>query len=253
MYWSIVDIVEDVFREAFTEDEHKCLLYKNPWLLHELKNEFYMIINNRKEDFFLLIDNFDYPNISRQEVEVFFQKIIEFINKSKTTESLFIPFLLNMFESFFESANFDNLVLIYDNKNKELIDNLSYFYNYCISLFPNSEHIFDRETQIEDILRKIKIVYGDSEVNYKFIDSHKSIEIQLSDLICGLLAKHFSYIQNYPIFSLQESRNNFNQVQLDNLFKLGKILSVSRSYSPEFLHYITPLDTIRKNEIFLTI
>ena len=90
--------------------------------------------------------------------------------------------------------NQDAAIFIQDEKDGELLKQLTEFYKAEIYTFTNSTLRFDRQNQIENELKNDPVVVNENIMeNYSFIDSKSNAMIQCSDiavisvLTCSLL------------------------------------------------------------------
>ena len=81
--------------------------------------------------------------------------------------------------------------------------------------------------------------------------SKEEVGIQISDVIAGLLGRHFTYIRNHTLPELRNRKSTFSQIQQRNLEMLRTLIDRSDAYSDGFFHVVLPLDTIFKNNTFL--
>ena len=92
---------------------------------------------------------------------------------------------------------------------------------------------------------------GDRRLDYRFADSKDDIGIQISDVITGLLGRHFSYIQAFSLARLRERKAAFGDQQRENLQLLRLLIDRSDALSDGLFHVVLPLDTVFKNNAFL--
>ena len=82
------------------------------------------------------------------------------------------------------------LCFLTDNENLMLMDGYESLYIKPIYMFPNSEHIFDEETEIMKKICSTPIILGGNELhNYSFVKSTENRIVQLSDVIIGIIGK----------------------------------------------------------------
>lgn len=114
-------------------------------------------------------------------------------------------------------------------------------------MFINSTHIFDRELQIEEIIKDITLIYNNNEVkNFEFRDSKHDFYIQVSDCIVGLLGNLFTFLNKHTIDEISTELENLNKDQLKTLKLLTKIINKSEKENKAFLHHISCSDEINK-------
>lgn len=88
-------------------------------------------------------------------------------------------------------------VFIQDEKELEMLSELSNLYRSEIAIWLNSQIIFDNESDIIFELKRKPVMINNSFVsNFTFIDSKKNIMVQLSDVAIGITSKYLSFIDN---------------------------------------------------------
>ena len=75
--------------------------------------------------------------------------------------------------------------------------------------------------------------------------------VQISDVIAGIVGKHFGFIGEHSLPVLRDKKRNFSQVQLRNLSLLRTIIDRSNEFSEALFHSVAPLETMFKNNAFL--
>ena len=121
------------------------------------------------------------------------------------------------------------LPFLHDNKPGELIDNFSMHFVQPMCLFKHSSHVFDRETYVEKLLESFEIVDGQKRLDYRFADSKSEIGIQISDVVAGLMGRHFTYLQSHTLPELIKKKASYSDNQLGNLRLLRTLVDRSRS------------------------
>lgn len=150
-----------------------------------------------------------------------------------------------------KAANLPELPFIVDNDDDVLIDGFDSLYLRPLYIYPKSSHIFDNETEVQEALGNTQIEYRGGFVKYSFVDSLDCIEVQLSDGICGLLGRHFNFLEEHSAKDLIEFKKNLNSVQCQTLSLLKELVDMSDAQSNGFLHRIAPMDSDFKNDYFL--
>ncbi|MBY6266596.1 hypothetical protein EI613_32650 (plasmid) [Azospirillum sp. 412522] len=242
LHWSIVDIIDSLAcDERIKFSDHH---------LH-LKSELYHAATFNSSAFMNLLQKFSYPNVERGSVSLFLSEISKFVESSR-------PYNRNHFSSLLKKVLKQSwrlpgleLPFLHENRSGELIDNFSVHFLHCVCMFKNSSHIFDTEKYVERILSNIELREGSRILDYRFVDSKSEVGVQLSDVVCGLLGRHFSYIQSHSLSALRERKSKFKSQQLATLYKLRDLLLRSDLYSDGLLHSVLPLDTLYKNNFFL--
>lgn len=240
VYWSIIDIVDSVLGNDFAMMRFHL----------ELKNELHHAVSCNVPAFMSLLHSFDYPSVERVKVQPFLAAISQFLETHAPTDRNIGTTILKQTMQRAATQNLE-LAFLHDNEPGELIDNLSGHFLHCMCIFKNAEHTFDRETYIERILSNREIRNGDQRLNYHFADSKDEVGIQLSDVVAGLLGRHFSYLQDHSLPLLRERKAAFSETQIKNLHLLRAVIDRSDALSDGLFHAVLPLDTHFKNNAFL--
>jgi hypothetical protein len=239
MYWSLIDIIDSLMGDDIRVQFHHM----------ELKSTLYSSVCHSPAEFMKLLHSFSYPNIERNSVAQFIASICRFLDQHGAQDNEEeIRFLKSILENALE---IDELVFLHDNSPGELISDFSLQFLHRVCVFKNSTHIFDRETYVESILQNTALHSDSGRLDYQFADSKSEVCIQLSDVITGLLGKHFTYIQDHTLNELMKRKAAFSVMQLRNLALLKKHIDRSDAVSDGFCHTIGPLETINKNNVFL--
>ena len=242
LYWSILDIIESLMPDGRIEINE----------IHiELKNELYFAVTLKPSQFMALLHSFGYPNIQRPDVGPFLEAVLRFVVQCVPVDRNVVTAILK--QTLRRAANLPDLELIFlhDNQSGELIDDFSVHFMHCICIFKHGTHVLDRETYIEKTMKKVELRDGDRLLDYRFSDSKNEIGIQVSDVVTGLLGRHFSYLQQHSLPQLRQRMACFSNQQLQNLELIRKLIERSNSFSAALLHAVLPLDTNFKNDEFL--
>jgi hypothetical protein len=134
-----------------------------------------------------------------------------------------------------------------DEENYVLIGNFSQFYLRPIYLFENSNHIFDNEVAIAEILANYRIINDNKEIkNYSFVDSQSNLFVQASDIFVGLMGKLANYINTNSIEKIIDDLSSLSDKQLNNIDSLINLLNKSHRKNIAFLHSIDSYEELTK-------
>lgn len=232
LYWSIVDIVDSAILNSevamqLGSDYHKFL-----------KNDLYKLAKLELESFQELFYNFNYPNIKKESVSEFIEELTSIFDEYIDTPEFHLG--LESLRQILKEANKNNsLPLIMDGKDHCLINNFLKFYLRPIYLFNNSNHIFDNEETILEMLVKDKIIDESKEIkNYSFIDSEGDIFVQASDIFVGLMGKFTNYINTNSRDKIISDFDSLSEKQLKNIDSLINLRDKSHNKNIGFLHWI---------------
>ena len=231
LYWSILDIIE-----SLRADER---IHINECHM-ELKTELHHAVVQNLLGFLALLHGFGYPNVPRGQVRPFLEAILEFVEGYVPEDRSAATWLLRQTLRHAARLPALELTFLHDNEPGELIAD-----------FKNASHVFDEETFIEKVLAKFELREGTRRLEYRFADSKAEMGIQLSDVVAGLVGRHFSYLQDHSLTELMRRRAGFTEVQLGNLARLRTLIDRSDAFSDGLFHVLMPLDTCFKNNAFL--
>ena len=245
LYWSIVDIVDSII-------EHLDFVNQRFFIASHMmvKSDLYKVISVDQELFLKMLREFDYPNIKVDKVSEFTGFLIGFVRVNSSILDEDRKYLLN---KFMEGAKGSpELFFIMNEKDHILISDFFEFYLRNTFLFKNSKHIFDTEKEIETIFSKYELS-DDGQVinNYSFVDSKSMYEVQVSDVIAGLLAKYFTFIADTSTEDLKNIKNNLNDIQKNNLKLLETLIDKSENVSRGFFIKVASEDEHLKNNYFM--
>lgn len=241
LYWSLVDIVDSLW------DEPEVRQYM-PYVMH-IKSELFNLANADLDRLVPIFKKYRYPNIQRSASSAFmmeFSFLLESVSKKPQSDiSKLVIYMIR------KAASLPELPFIVDNKDDILIENFDHLFLRPLYIYPNSSHVFDKETEVQEALGNTQVKFKGGFVDYSFVDSQDCIEIQLSDGICGLLGSHFNFLEEHSAEKLIEIRKNLNPVQCQTLSLLRKLIDISDAQSNGFIHRISPMDSDFKNDYFL--
>jgi len=242
LYWSILDIVESLM----PGDPLGII----PFHL-EIKSELHYFVSKNSYEFMQLLVNFNYPNIKRSEVSSFLSEILRFLDSQVVEDrSLATPILKQTIRNASKIRGLE-LPFLHDDEPGELIKDFSPHFLHRLYLFKNSSHTFDRETHIEKVLSKVEVYDGSKRLDYIFLNSKSSIGVQISDVVAGLMGRHFGFVSQNSLPVLRQKKKSFSQAQLKTLELLRLLIDRSNAFSEGLLHSVAPLETLLRNDAFL--
>ena len=242
LYWSILDIIESLQADDRFEI-NECHM--------ELKTELHHAVVQNLSGFLALLHGFGYPNVLREQVRSFMEAVLEFVNEHVPQDRSAATWVLR--QTLLRAARLITLELVFlhDNEPGELISDFSIQFLHRIYVFKNASHVFDEETYVEKVLSQLELREGERRLDYRFADSKAEPGIQLSDVVAGLVGRHFSYLKDHSLKELMQRRAGFTELQLANLARLRRLIGRSDAFSDGFFHVLMPLDTCFKNNAFL--
>ncbi|MGE3613410.1 MAG: DUF3800 domain-containing protein [Sulfurimonas sp.] len=239
-YWGTVDIIDSLVYNGFDYS-----------LVPHLKNKLYKIILKDKASFAQLLHTYEYPNIKKEEINSFIDKVLTFMQQHKSKENN-QAFCFELEKLLYGAFGKKELVFIQDEEQHILIDSFFPFYVRSLEVFKNDKHVFDHEPTIEESFEKNKVYITKQQINnYEFIDSTQSELIQVSDITAGFLGKYFSFLNSLADEKVYEVLKGLTPLQKNNLVLLKKIVEKSEQKNPYYLHSTVPMDYFVKNSLFL--
>lgn len=239
--WTILEIIESIVANDAFRDELS--------IHRELKNELYRFATSDLPKFLNILHNYHYPDIPRAQTSQFIHDVRAFIQANWPIKPTPVAILLN--DILVKASSLKELVFLADEKRGLLIDGFENFFLNRICTFKNSKHIFDEEKEVQKVISRFRIMNGTREMDYVFMDSKEVPEIQISDVIVGLLGKYFTFIEKKSFPTLMRIRETLTSTQVKNLGLLGDLISMSDAVSNNLIFRITTLDSDWKSDAFL--
>lgn len=240
LYWSIADIVDSAIANS------EVAMQLGLGFSNHLKNDLYKLAKLEIDLVTELFYNFGYPNLKKESVLEFVEELTSIFDEYLDTQEFHFG-LESLRQILKEAKKKNSLPFIMDEEDHILIENFSQFYLRPIYLFKNSNHIFDNEVTISEIISKYTIIDGNQEVkNYSFIDSQSDLFIQASDIFVGLMGKFFSYINTSTRENIVGDFESLSERQLNNVDALIDLIDKSNNKNVAFLHSIDSYEELTK-------
>lgn len=245
LYWSIVDIVDSVI-ENLNHVERQFFIQAHMLV----KSDLYKVIVSNESLFLEKLRDFEYPNIKSDRVGEFANFLVSFVKGNSEALSEDRKYLLNKFMEGAEGST--ELFFIMNEKDHILVSDFFIYYLRNTYLFKNSKHFFDEEKEIEAIFNKYDLVdQGVIINNYTFVNSEEMLEVQVSDVLAGLLGKYSTFLSDTGKDQIKIIKNNLSQQQLSNLNLLEKLIDKSDAVSRGFFYRCVSEDEYLKNNYFM--
>lgn len=124
-------------------------------------------------------------------------------------------------------------------------------YAQNVTMFINSEHIFDNESDVQENFSEIEMTcQGKIIDNFSFVDSKSNVFVQASDVIIGALGKFFSFIRTLDISTLDHLVSELEEIQLENLDLLLNLYNKSLQKNSSFINSLeSDSELIKLNKI----
>jgi len=229
-YWGIVDIIESVFLILPNE------LKLRHW---EIKNCLYNALTTDIENTVNMLHTYNYPDIDSSKISKFYDDISCVVKKTISTNKYLCESLLYALQI---GGTQDEAVFIQDEKKLILVDNYSIFYRDRLLTFPASNHYLDMEEAVKTSLDLTRNSFqGTPLLNYKFLNSHESDFIQLSDVIIGLMAKIINYCNRLTESQIISFRRNLGNTEIHILKLTEELITRSQDESRAYFQNVVPL------------
>ena len=245
LYYSLVDIIDSLISK---EDDNKFISNNRT-----LKATIYDVLKNNIEKTKDIIKKYGYPNIENDNVQPFILDLISLVeqdleNSTFYMEKVRLNFLLELLEN---SKGREELVFLSDEDEHILVKQLNEIYAQNVTMFINSEHIFDNESDVQENFSEIEMTCQDKIIdNFSFMDSKSSIFVQASDVIIGALGKFFSFIRTLDISTLDHVVSELEEIQLENLDLLLNLYNKSLQKNSSFINSIeSDSELVKLNKI----
>jgi hypothetical protein len=227
-YWGIVDIVESV------------CLPPDLILLHlDMKDYLYHALTLEIENTVAILHAYNYPDIDTSNIRSFYEKISSIVKEVHDGNRYLRDALLHVLEI---GSNQGESVFIQAEERSILVDNYSCFYRDRILTFPTSNHIIDTEEEVKTSLDQINNSFkGSGLSNYKFVNSHESEGIQLSDVVIGLVAKIVNFCNQRTEFELISFRRSLGGAECCILDLVEELITKSDNKCRAYFHNVIPL------------
>lgn len=182
--------------------------------------------------------HYGYPNIADENVHEFCEVLIGWIEEIEA-ENEADDFALESVRQLLKSARKKKkLCFLTDNENLMLMDGYESFYIEPIYMFPNSEHIFDEETEIMKKICSTPIILGENELhNYSFVRFTENRIVQLSDVIIGIIGKLMLYANVSTLPEIKKEMASLSPQQEKNVSLLNNLINASSDHFLAFIHY----------------
>lgn len=257
-YWAFIDVIDDCVeycvelnRVVFNNGEHR---HKTEV---ELKDALYWVLKEDKEKFLSVVKEHCFPSILGRESELIkglHALTVDLHSKaqSKAFQDKRMRGAVNkLIMLLHRSLDINEMTFTHHSEEGELVDGLAIFYQNRGMMFRNSSHIFDGEEIVEADMSKLGVDSSLRSFKYSFVDSKSEPLTQISDVLAGLMAKYFEYIDRNTYEELEIAKSKFSVYQLEALGLIKALIEKSDEECKPFLHYLVSADELRKHNMFM--
>lgn len=239
--WSIVDLVDSLI--ATQRFRHFSKVHD------ELKNELHALVRPDPLGYFRLLKVFDYPNVSVERIPEFVRAVQAYLFRNgyvfRNRAAMILCDLLQ------DAACDTTLDFLVGNDADVLVNSFDTVFLNRLATFTNGVHVFDDEPQIRASLQQRRIVCGNQAITYRFANSKSESGIQVSDVLCGLLGKHFSCMEKSSIEHLEAWNASLSEQQRRNVDLLAQLIDRADEECPALIFNQAPNDSKAKSLWFL--
>lgn len=240
LYFSIVDIVDSAIANSDVS------MKLGPEFVNILKNDLYKLCKLEREATIEIFHKYQYPNIKKESI-LSFIKELTLIFEDYENDQEFHFGITSLKQILRESEMKGSLPFIMDEEDYILLKDFSHFYLRPIYTFKSSNHVFDNEDSIQEIISQYRIKYGDEIItSYNFVDSENNLFIQASDIFIGLVGKLSKFINTNSEVQIKNISSTLSEIQKKNLAKYYDLVDKSENRNMIFLHNISSVDDMNK-------
>lgn len=241
-HWSILDIIESMMLSGPPSVRAAHL---------QLKNELTFAASVDAANFMKMLNEFNYPDIDRSEVNRFLKCVLAFVkHRCPTNRNGYMKLLKEVLRDAIKMPGLE-LDFLQDEKRGVLIGDFNVHYRARIAAFKHAQHVLDRERAVEKVFKIHEIRDGERLLDYRFAESEDEIGLQASDVFVGLIGRHFSYVQEHTMQELLAALDRFTPQQRECLDLLRGLITRSDAFCRTLFNAVLPLDTFHKNNAFL--
>ena len=237
MHFALVDILDSLIEEKDANQEVALTYYK------ELQSDMTEVLYKNYNALHDLLVSFEFPNVSREDANKFIIQILNLYTQNlefydRNDYKNFTKELLRQLIK--AKRDKTNLTFLENNKSFLVFDNV--FNHYLLRMIEIKDNkYFDNEASI------IKQLNSESNYSEKlqvhFVDSKKYREIQLSDVVCGFVAKLYNFLSHNDE---KELKSLFDELDVnDEIYKtldsFFKLMELSNKVSPIMFKKTVPL------------
>lgn len=239
--WSIVDLIDSLIVS------HR---FRHLIAVHnELKNELHALVRLDPLAYFRLLNTFNYPDVAVERIPEFVRSVRAFLFRNGFVFRNFTT--MTLCDLLQEAADDTTLDFLVGNDSGVLVGSFDTVFLNRLATFTNAVHVFDEEPQIRSSLEQRRIFCGDQAITYCFANSRHEPAIQVSDVLCGILGKHFSCMEKLSIEQLEAWNTSLSDQQRRNVALLAKLIDKADEECHALIFNQAPNDSKAKSLWFL--
>ncbi|KVA33741.1 hypothetical protein WI44_15350 [Burkholderia cepacia] len=259
-YWAFVDIIDDCVHHCLNSGRIR-LQSEQHWrhFLDFHKDVLFRLLEVDKANFLETMRKFNYPKIHGNERDFLLALRNLAINRANllslndADDSIAeeIKSMTSLADLLSECMDIEGMDLTFNDEAGLLVDGLSVFYQNRGVMFKNSMHVFDDEFSVEDDLKILNSDTSRARIKYRFVNSVDSHLTQISDVVAGLFAKYFEFIERNTMKQILNMKSKFNRYQQETLRLMREIIDKSDNECKPFLYYVMTASAHHKHGTFM--
>ena len=144
------------------------------------------------------------------------------------------------------------LIFLHDNKTNVLVEEYYSLYQGRCCTFKYSFHHFDFERVILAKMEESPLTENEHPfINYDFLDSKQNEMIQVCDVLVGLLAKLFQFLDGISYDIIETLKTGDNEKALINFAKINSLIERSDTFHKMMFQNINDMELIRDRALKL--
>jgi hypothetical protein len=229
LYWSLTDIVDSAVANS------EIAMKVGRVMIDKVKNDLYALAKLEIEAVIKLFYKYQYPNIKKESIVSFIKELTTLFYGYIETEEFHFG-LESLRQILKEATEKQSLPFLTHEEDYILLKDFSQFYLSRLYLFKNSNHIFDNEESVSEIIGSMKIMDGMNEIkNYSFVNSESNQFIQASDIFVGLIGKLSGFLNTSSYNFISVSIGSLSDIQKTNLDLIIDLIERSAEKNPAFI------------------
>ena len=239
LYYALVDMVDSLW------DSQPQFAFSFEWIM-KLKSALYNFSKEYLAETLDLLYRYHYPNIDKEKTEDFsrdFCNLIQTYNDDTTEEGFFVECFRQMLKY---AGKQGELIFLHDNKSNVLVEEYYSLYQGRCYTFKYSLHHFDFERVILAKMEESPLTENEQPfINYDFLDSKQNEMIQVCDVLVGLLAKLFQFLDGISYDMIKTLKTDSDEKSLINFAKINALIEHSEAYHQTMIQNVNDIELIQ--------
>ena len=243
MHLTMVDILDSLIEEKDANQFAVFCYYK------ELQSDMTEVLFADYERTHSFLCEFDYPNVPKERANEFINELYQIYTDNLAYFNLDgeVGFTKELLRQIIKAKrNKKNLYFLEENKPFIIYEDIHQT-RLSRTIEIDDRKIFDNESSVIEYISSIDSDY-ETKLNMTFVDSKNSREIQVSDVICGFVARLYNFLSHNSysdiakyIYSLGKDSNELKTLKL-----FSELMTISNNESEVMFKKATPLFIERK-------